>query len=81
MTKLVLDDEGSGSHAEIVAYVQRVIESRTTVNDDTTAARIARGITDLRMGRDLKRYWRANGRTFTRNPGDGHAPGFRLSRT
>lgn len=43
--KLVLDDHGPGSHAEIVAYVQRVIEQRTTVNDDTTAARLARGIT------------------------------------
>jgi hypothetical protein len=45
MVKLMLDDDGPGSHEAIVEYVQRVIEQRTAVNDDTTAARLARGIT------------------------------------
>lgn len=36
---------GSGSYQEIVAYITAVIEQRTTVNPDTTAEKLARGIT------------------------------------
>ena len=35
MTELHLADSGSGSRAEIVAYVREVLKQRTTPNDDT----------------------------------------------
>jgi hypothetical protein len=41
---LRLADTGPGSRAAIVEYVREVIEQRTTVNDDTTAERLAGGI-------------------------------------
>lgn len=41
---LSLTRTGRGSRDEMVKYVQSVIEQRTTVNDDTTADRLARGI-------------------------------------
>jgi hypothetical protein len=42
---LTLTEEGPGSRDAIVDYVRTVIEQRTTVNDDTTAERLAQGIT------------------------------------
>jgi hypothetical protein len=41
---LRLADSGPGSRAEIVDYVREVIEQRTTLNDDNSAERLARGI-------------------------------------
>jgi len=42
---LKLTATGPGSRAEIAAYIQQVIEERTTPNDDTSAERLAHGIT------------------------------------
>lgn len=41
---LQLATAGPGSRAEIVAYVLRVLATRTTVNPDTTPERLAAGI-------------------------------------
>jgi hypothetical protein len=42
---LMLTEDGVGSRQAIVEYVHTVIEQRTTVNDDTTAERLAQAIT------------------------------------
>lgn len=41
---LRLTATGRASRSDIVDYVRAVIEKRTTVNDDTTADRLAQGI-------------------------------------
>jgi hypothetical protein len=48
---LRLTREGRASRTEIVAYVRAVIGERTTVNDDTTAERLAQGITTSILSR------------------------------
>ncbi len=70
MTKLILDDEGPGSHAQIVDYIRRVIDERTTVNDDTTAERLARGITTSVLSRLGFGYSEATGSRHVRDEGD-----------
>jgi hypothetical protein len=44
-TLLALTENGPGSRASIAEYVRTVIEQRTVPNDDTTAERLAQGIT------------------------------------
>ncbi len=70
MTKLILDDEGPGSHAQIVDYVRSVIEHRTVVNDDTTAQRLARGITISVLSRLGFGYSEATGSRHASPGGD-----------
>ncbi|MEV1003426.1 hypothetical protein [Nonomuraea sp. NPDC050202] len=41
---LLLTHDGPGSRAEMIEYVRTVLEQRTTVNDDTTAEKMARAI-------------------------------------
>lgn len=44
-------ETGRGSFGEIAAYVATVIEQRTTVGPDTTAAKLASGITHSILNR------------------------------
>lgn len=48
---LRLQATGPGSRDEILEYIRRVIEQRTTPNHDTTAERLARGITTAVLSR------------------------------
>lgn len=48
---LALTDDGRGSRSEIAEYVREVIEQRTVPDADTTAERIAQGITTSILSR------------------------------
>jgi hypothetical protein len=48
---LRLTATGPGSRAEIIKYVTDVLEQRTTPNGDTSAERLARGITTSILSR------------------------------
>lgn len=48
---LRLTATGRASRVDIVDYVRSVIEERTMVNDDTTAERLAQGITTSILSR------------------------------
>lgn len=45
MTRLLLDDYGPGSRESIQEYIETVLIQRTTVNDDTSAERLAHNMT------------------------------------